>query len=389
MKLSSLSGLMFLCLFTACSRLSADELLTVGSPAPELNIAHWFKQADGKARPVTKFQPGKIYVVEFWATWCGPCLQGMPHLAELQREYAEKGVQIIGVSSEELEVVQEFLAREAPQRVPVKDKDEAGGKSNKDEKGKANTAKPQTFGEVTSAYSLTCDTDESTEKAYMQAAFQSTIPTAFIGGKEGRIEWIGHPGAMDDVLRAVVSGTWDRAEFGKQFLAGQQAEIAKTELNGALQRRDFAKAVELIDKRLSVTDQEQEQLELRLTKIQISLAQNNLPEATSRLQECFSFSKGRVDMVDLICWHIYEQSEQRKTDLTPLVKVAFAEGEKTLSLAKGEALASLLDTVGHLAYKLGNKAKAIQLVTQATELAVGENKEFSKQFLQQLKAAGN
>ncbi|MGN6134858.1 MAG: redoxin domain-containing protein [Aureliella sp.] len=344
---------------------AADELLTVGSKAPELNIEHWLKNG-GNFKPVTKFQPGKIYVVEFWATWCGPCIQGMPHLAQLQKEYAEKGVQIIGVSSEDLETVQEFLARQIP-------------------KGDAESdALPATFGELTSAYSLTCDPDESTDKAYMQAANQMAIPNAFIVGKEGKIEWIGHPGEMDDVLRQVVAGTWDRTEYGKRFLAMQKLELAKAELNEALRKRDFAKAIELIDAQIEATDDVQSKLELRLTKVQIALVENKVDVATKRLQECYDAAKGQTGMIDLISWHIYEQSEQRQMNLAPLVKVAYAESEKALGEAKGEARGSLLDTVAHLAYKQGDIDKAIKLVREATELARGENKEFSKQFLEQL-----
>jgi thiol-disulfide isomerase/thioredoxin len=41
---------------------------------------------------------GKVMLVDFWATWCGPCKRSIPHLIELQEEYKDKGVAIIGVS---------------------------------------------------------------------------------------------------------------------------------------------------------------------------------------------------------------------------------------------------------------------------------------------------
>lgn len=343
-----------------------DDLLTVGSKAPDLNIEHWLKDGGGKFKPVTSFQSGKVYVVEFWATWCGPCIQGMPHLVELQKEYAEKGVQIIGVTSEDLETVQEFLARSIPKRASDK------------------AASPATFGDLTSAYSLTCDPDESTDLDYMRAAFVSTIPNAFIVGKDGKIEWIGHPGEMDDVLGEVVAGTWDRAAYGKKYLAMQQAEKLKADLSEALQKRDFITADKLIDQQITAASSPQSKLELRLTKVQISLAQSKIEEATERLTQCYAAAKDQVPMIDLISWHVYEQAEQRKIDMQPLVKVAYAQAEKALAQAKGEARGSLLDTTGHLAYKQGQLDKAIKLVSEAAELSTGENQAFSKQFLEQL-----
>src|SRR5262245_13836420 len=65
--------------------------LMVGDPAPVLSVARWIQ-----GNPVARFEPGRAYVVEFWATWCGPCVRGIPHLTELQARFAGK-VDVIGV----------------------------------------------------------------------------------------------------------------------------------------------------------------------------------------------------------------------------------------------------------------------------------------------------
>lgn len=45
-------------------------LLTIGSKAPPLNVEHWISNGNGQFKPVTTFTPGRVYVVEFWATSC-------------------------------------------------------------------------------------------------------------------------------------------------------------------------------------------------------------------------------------------------------------------------------------------------------------------------------
>ena len=92
-------------LFLSTPAIAGDEekVLTIGDAAPAIDVAHWVKGEE-----VTKFEKDQIYVVEFWATWCGPCRSGMPHLSELQEKHAEDGVTIIGVSNETLPKVMQF-----------------------------------------------------------------------------------------------------------------------------------------------------------------------------------------------------------------------------------------------------------------------------------------
>ena len=77
----------------------------------------------------------------------------------------------------------------------------------------------KTFADITSAYCLTTDPDRSVYEAYMTASEQQGIPTAFIVGKSGQIEWIGHPMEMDEPLEKVVTDSWDRVEYAKVFEA--------------------------------------------------------------------------------------------------------------------------------------------------------------------------
>jgi thiol-disulfide isomerase/thioredoxin len=66
--------------------------LDVGDKAPELRYAQWLK-----GTPIEDFENNRIYVVEFWATWCGPCIQQMPHLSKVAKEF-EKDVAVVGVN---------------------------------------------------------------------------------------------------------------------------------------------------------------------------------------------------------------------------------------------------------------------------------------------------
>jgi len=70
--------------------------MAYGTPAPEFTL----ESLDGKTVSLSEFK-GKAVLVNFWATWCGPCKIETPWLVELQNEYGSQGLQIVGVAMDD------------------------------------------------------------------------------------------------------------------------------------------------------------------------------------------------------------------------------------------------------------------------------------------------
>jgi len=80
----------------------------VGDNAAEISAKAWI---NAKAPLTLARLRGKVTVVEFWATWCGPCQACIPHLNELRQRYAGKQFQLLSLVLEGHETMDPFLAR--------------------------------------------------------------------------------------------------------------------------------------------------------------------------------------------------------------------------------------------------------------------------------------
>lgn len=167
--------------------LPAARATEIGDPAPELQIASWVKGG-----PVDlSAAKGKIVVIEFWATWCGPCLQSIPHLTELQKKYKDQGVVMIGITDEPASVAQPFVEKMG---------DNMG-------------------------YAVAVDQRRATHRNYMGAFGAQGIPYAFVIDKAGAIAWHGHPLAgLDSVLDRIVTGKFDIKRARQESIAGKTIE---------------------------------------------------------------------------------------------------------------------------------------------------------------------
>ena len=81
--------------------LSADELL--GQRRPDFTLS----DSNGILISASDFE-GDVWLVNFWATWCTPCVEEMPMLSLLQQEYAGQGVKIVGIALDDAERAREF-----------------------------------------------------------------------------------------------------------------------------------------------------------------------------------------------------------------------------------------------------------------------------------------
>lgn len=101
------------CIFTAIgayTSLKKHELLSVQSTAVANLFATSLPDINKKTQPLSQWK-GKTLLVNFWATWCAPCVKEMPELSELQLEAAKKNIQIIGIGIDSAANITEFALK--------------------------------------------------------------------------------------------------------------------------------------------------------------------------------------------------------------------------------------------------------------------------------------
>lgn len=153
--------------------------LNLNDAAPPLRVHQWLK-----GTPIKKFEKGHVYVLEFWATWCKPCIAAMPHLSTLARQYKDR-VTFIGIDIYEWQL--------KPPRSISKVK-----------------AFVDSMGQQMNFRVATEDTN-FTVADWMGASGErdNGIPKTFVVNAEGRLAWIGYPTDLDEVLPKIVDNTWD------------------------------------------------------------------------------------------------------------------------------------------------------------------------------------
>ncbi len=103
LNLRTTAAILLLCLGSSMGTLGAEPPVTAHRApyrAPNFSRAN----LNGKTIRLSDYK-GKVVLLNFWATWCGPCLAEMPKFAEWQNEYRARGLQVVGVSMDDAEPV--------------------------------------------------------------------------------------------------------------------------------------------------------------------------------------------------------------------------------------------------------------------------------------------
>lgn len=108
---SGVAGYLLYPAFVGQHRLPDDGLPPIPAAPQAAEFAPDFVLPDLEGTPRSSDEwHDTVRVVNFWATWCPPCIREIPLLVEIQREYAGRGVQVLGIAMDETEAVAEFAA---------------------------------------------------------------------------------------------------------------------------------------------------------------------------------------------------------------------------------------------------------------------------------------
>ncbi|ANP91193.1 TlpA disulfide reductase family protein [Rhizobium beringeri] len=153
--------------------------LNSGSPAPSIKVQRWLR-----GDPLSNFQLGKIYILDFFSTTCEGCGPALARLAQLQENYSDIGVDVIGVAADE--------------------------KAATADKARARVRHWVTKWLPHSNIRIAFDYSGEMDKHWMDASLSFRYPRAFIVDRDGSIAFIGHP-FRDRIRAAAEIEDWETA----------------------------------------------------------------------------------------------------------------------------------------------------------------------------------
>ena len=317
--------------------------IDIGSVAPALHVAVWVKGS-----PVPSFVEGRIYVIESWATWSGPCMTRMPELSATQRRYREKGVTVIGLSS-----------RDPRNDLPAVE------------------AMVKQKGDLVD-YTVAWDKDGWTRTAYMEASGHKEIPFTFVVDGAGKIAYMGNSAFLDPSLERILAGTWDAKK-------GNAAVDAASKALGAIAMsvENDPKAALARVSEFEATYPEYAKI-VAVLKFEAMLAAGDCPAAYAWASKVVddAIAHGDAEALNGVAWTVVNP---RRNWATVDLDLARRAAENCVAFTDGKD-GGLLDTLARVWYLKGDVAKAIEIETKALAVSSGMVKDEVEKALAEYKA---
>jgi thiol-disulfide isomerase/thioredoxin len=315
----------------ATTQAAVVAAVDIGDPAPALAIGSWV-QGD----PVTAFDRDHAYLLEFWATWCGPCQAAIPHVNEIHRTFASKGLVVIGQNVRETMTPAEVKAFVA--------------------------AKGDGMSYRVALDDVSHDPEGAMDTTWLKASGQKGIPASILVGKDGRIAWMGHPMMLTDrIISDVLAGTYDLAQ-AKRDHAFMQALKA---CDNAIGENDWTKAIALRDDLATrAADPEQKRV-ITLLTFRLQFLRGDLTAACAAAQSLVD-DKADVDLYGGLAWVILTAKDLKPEHIAVGRRLAQRASDAT----QGKN-AAIQDTLARALFLSGERDKAIATEQAAMELVEG------------------
>ncbi|MCP4367787.1 MAG: redoxin domain-containing protein [Deltaproteobacteria bacterium] len=302
---------------------SHASALEIGDDAPEIAIDKWI---NGGPVKIKEGNGQKIYIVEFWATWCPPCRKSIPHLSKLQTKFKESGVDIVGISNESIEAVEKFA------------------------------------GTAGFTYNVGVDKDNQTTSLYREG--EQGIPHAFVIGKDGKIAWYGHPmDEMDIVIEQIISGKYDRKKAAKLC-------ALKKRMSNAISSNDKNNLINIANKIIEINPGDQQAFGILS---QIYVIEEDPISYKKLCRKLVNSETKSSEMLSIVAEAMLTNNDPRFRDIEIALNAAESSNQIDGNTQTLELLSQIFFELGHIDKAITHLKKALSMADDEYEQVGLEN----------------